>query len=229
MATALSSACWVFCTALGCSCSPQFSICSLSLRCPAAPCLSGRVPALFVVRLSGCVADTSPNQAIMRASIGSFLASCPAVLAKWRTRWVGDHHRHAAPRSSRPALLIATAGLHHRFARRALSARPAARDAPRRCWQGRFRANRTAASIFPWQHRCRQSCLSVPSSSSLPCSCALGPCNCSGLRPDLSLAPLQASRLGPTAQICDGRLLKRRPFAHSQPPYTGPVHMPDED
>ena len=42
--------------------------------------------ALFVVRLSGAWPNTSPNQAIMRASIGSFLASCPADLAKWRTR-----------------------------------------------------------------------------------------------------------------------------------------------
>lgn len=50
--------------------------------------------------------NTSPNQAIMRASIGSFLASCPADLAKWRTR-LGSTitTSRPAPRSNAAQLL----------------------------------------------------------------------------------------------------------------------------
>ena len=82
--------------------------------------------------------NTSPNQAMMRASIGSFLASCPADLAKWRTRLASaiTTSKPASRSNASPAPLVAAAGLHHRFANTAvLSARPAARDAPRRCWQ----------------------------------------------------------------------------------------------
>jgi len=70
----------------------------------------------FVLRLAVRSSNTSPEQAIICASIGSFLAN-GRDLAKWRTR-LGSTITTSKPPGQQPGppLLVAAGGFHHRLA-----------------------------------------------------------------------------------------------------------------
>ena len=163
----------------------------------------------------------SANQAIIAASIGSFLARAagrPCEVA--HPLGIDDAHLDASAsrRSLAQPPLVPAAGLHHRRAD-PVSPRASAAD----CVDP-LRVSANEAPTDTDRMRRVDLLLGNIDTDNRPLLChppipsllvrAPGPCNCSGLRktPDLSLAPPQASALGVNGlRSSDGRLRQQPP------------------